>query len=302
MPTNVYVCTGTSDKHCEEALPKTKPTARKKRRREANWCAEAAFELEEFGTQSTPGLAAATTPAPAKQRKLRRTTSLAEHVKAELDFRKARKSAEQPLPGSSPGTAQLDVADGLGSDDMLPATEMSADRVGRSLGSDSDTPENSAVEQEAGADVWAEVLAEERDPQPSQTQALPSTRATKPVEAAFESKQAEMQQPEPGVPLPKRISPSLMQRRSTRGIIDAEALNSPPRGAPQKGRQPVQQHDATCTLSFQGMTAEHSQRRALAAGRKALAAAHTAAKVTAKAKQMRQASNAIKAQRDKGGA
>ena len=300
--TGSWSCTGLSDRHCEEQLPKARPTAKKKRRREANWCAEAAFELEEFGTQKTPGPAAAGTPAPAKQQKLSRTLSLAERVKAGLDLRKARKSAGQLLPGSSPGSAQPAGADVRGSNDMLPATERSADSGACSSGSDSDSPGDNARVHEAEADAWAEVLAEERDPKPFQTQTLPSVEAPERGEAAFQRSPAELQQPEPQAgSIPKRISPSLMQRRSTRGIIDAEALNSPPRGAPQKGKQPAQQQDPACNLTHQGAAGQTPQQSVPDAVSKASAAQRTADVDPGKVEQMRQAANAIKARKAQGG-
>lgn len=297
MPTDRCSCTGTSDRQREEALPKTKPTAKKtKRRGEAKWCAEAASELEEFGTQKTPGPASA---APAKRQKLSRPLSLVERMKPELDYRKARKSAGQLLPSSSPGNAQLTVADVHGSDGMLPAARRLADSGAHSSGSDSDSPGDYAREHEAGADAWAEVLAEERDPRPFQSQTLPNVEASEKGEAAFQSRPAELQQPEPqAVSLPKRISPSLMQRRSTRGIIDAEALNSPPRGALQEGRQ---KRDPACTLTYQGAVGQTPQRAVHVAVSKAPAARRTAGVEAAKREQMSQASNAIKAQRAQGG-
>lgn len=298
--TGVFVRAGTSDRHCVEALPLTKPTAKKKRRREA-WCAETASELGEFGTQNTPGPATAATPAPAKQQKLSRTMNRTERIRDGLEYRKAKKSAGQLLPGSSPGSAQLAVAHGHGRDEMLPAPETSADSGAVFSGSDSDSPRNIAVDDEAGADAWAEVLAEQRDPQPSHTQTLPRMETSEQGDAAFESRPAELQQPEPVLaPAPKEISPSFNIRRSTRGIIAGDALNSPPTGVPQKGRQPAQQQDAACTLSFQGVAGKPSQRCAHAGAAKAPAAKRPAAEDTAKAEQMRRAANAIKAQKVRG--
>ena len=282
-----------------EALPLTKPTAKKKRPREA-WCADTACELGQFGTQTTPGPAVAMTPAPAKQQKLSRTMSLAERIRDGLELRKARKSAGQLVPGSSPRGAQLAVAHQHGGGEMLPAPERPADSGARSSGTDTDSRRNYAVEDGAEADAWAEVLAEERAPQPSHTQTLPSMEASEQGEAsAFESRPAQLQQPEPVLAPapPKGISPSLIVRRSIRGIIPADALNSPPIGAPQKGRQAARQQDAACTLSFQGAAGKASQRSACAAEAKASAAVRPAADDAVKAEQMRQASKAIKAQR-----
>ena len=303
MPTDTCLCTGTSDRHCEEALPKTKPTAKKKRRREANWCAEAACELEEFGTQKTPG----PTPAPAKQQKLSRTASCTERVKAALEHRKAQKTAGQLLGSSGPGTAGRaqaepaavrDSSDATRRTETLPTPGRPADTEEAS--SDSDRPSANAIQPEAGRDAWAEVLAEERAPQLAKTRQLPSVEAGREGEAACQGKQAETWQPEPALPPAKAISPSLMQRRSTRGIIDADALCSPPKGAPQRGRQPVQQQpDAACTISLHA-AARASQRNVRAAASKAPAAMQTVAAGTAKAEQMRQASAAIKARRAKG--
>ncbi len=222
--------------------------------------------------------------------------SVAERIRDGLEHRRARKSAGQLLPSSSTGTAQLAAAHGHGSDRMLPAPERSADSGAASSGSDRDSRRNNTLEDEAGADAWAEILAEERASQPSHTQSLPGIETSEQGDAAFESTPAELQQPEPVLaPAPKEISPSLIVRRSARGIIAADALNSPPTDAPQKIRQPAQQQDAVCTLSFQGAAGKASQRSACTAAAKAPVG--TAAGDAAKAEQMRQASKAIKAQR-----
>ena len=269
---------GTSDKHCLQAQqPVVKRAAKRKRRSEANWCAEAANELIGFGRQMTADSCAQRKPA-----SLKRTASMVERIKPQLESRKAQKAAERTTPNQAPASASTDwrraaqaAADNGGrspapsGNDVLPAKAHSGGKPSTHSGSESDAsrvsppasgnsaeawdalkaerqgppPSTSKTLQqgdevdrsdgpapENSKDAWVHMTAKGQQPQPSQTETLQQgagSEANNSAGAAPESMPGEPEQPERAPPPQKEISPSLMRRRSARGVIAAEAMVSP---------------------------------------------------------------------------
>ena len=268
---------GTSDKHCPQAQPVVKCAPKRKRRSEANWCAEAANELIGFGRQMTADGSAQRKPA-----SLKRTASMVERIKPQLESRKAQKAAERTTPNNAPASASTNrrgamqaAADNGGrspppsGSDVLLAMAHSGGKPSTHSGSESDASRGSPPASEKSAEAWDALKAERQwpppstsktlqqgdevdksdgpapknseeawvrmtakgqQPQPYQTETLKhgaGSEANNSAGAAPESMPGEPEQPGQAPPPQKEISPSLMRRRSARGVIAAEAMVSP---------------------------------------------------------------------------
>lgn len=276
---------GTSDKHGTDAVPQTKsgPTVKKQKRRDA-WCAEQAQQLIGFGLQYTP--------APEAQRKgsSKKRPTIVESLKAQLESRKARKTA---AADAGPGSAE----------------RQTSAAGGKASGSDSEASGARAVMPEDSGEAWAGLRAEEQGPQPSKTQTLQGNESDEDmdldIEATTESRPAQPQNFAPGAPTPRTISPSFTVRRSAREAgIPAEALESPHKGAAAQetasGRQQAQQTDGACTISFLGAGGESQAAGPAAKGAARPPPAQTAAQKAMKAKQMAHAAAEVKARKAQG--